>query len=138
MEAKNLFVTVFYAVWDPFTHQLTYANGGHNPPLLIRANGEIELLHNTGVILGILPEVEIHQRTITLHPNDTLLCYTDGITEALDPSGAMYGMSGIETALRACSGEPGCVCESIRTTLQAHEAGRRPSDDQTIVALKSV
>ena len=62
--------------------------------------------------------------------------YTDGITEAMNSKREMFGLEGIERALHECSGEPACVVQSITTALRAHEAGVRPGDDQTIVAVK--
>jgi serine phosphatase RsbU (regulator of sigma subunit) len=62
--------------------------------------------------------------------------YTDGITESMSPEGVMFGVEGIERALECCSGEPTCVPDSVTTALRDHEAGVRPGDDQTLVALR--
>ncbi|MEM7114759.1 MAG: SpoIIE family protein phosphatase [Chloroflexota bacterium] len=134
---SDLFVTVFYAVWDPFSHQLTYANAGHNPPLLVRATGKIELLKNTGVILGILPDVEIHQRTITLHPNDTLLCYTDGVTEAMNTDRDEYGLQRLQlAAAHAQHQSVDQIIETITADIQDYVGATPQSDDITLVVLK--
>ncbi len=61
--------------------------------------------------------------------------YTDGIIEARGPDGAMFGVAGIERALEACTGEPACVVQSLTDPLSRHQAGVRPTDDQTIVAI---
>ena len=89
----QLFVTVLYAVYDPGTGLFTYASGGHDAPLLVRADGSSELLPLTGgIVLGIMPELEYDENCIALSPGDTLFCYTDGITEAMNELDEQFGM----------------------------------------------
>ena len=71
-----------------------------------------------------------------LDRGQTLVMYTDGIVEALNPQREMFGLEGIERALTKCSGEADCVINSITTALKEHEAGVRPGDDQTLVAIR--
>ena len=66
------------------------------------------------------------------------MLYTDGITESTNAKDEMFGIEGIERALEQCTGEPDCVVGSINEALRAHEGGLKPSDDQTIVAMKVV
>jgi sigma-B regulation protein RsbU (phosphoserine phosphatase) len=89
-----------------------------------------------GVPLGILANVVYEQATITLDPGQTLLFYTDGITEALSPEGTMFGIHGIENSLTECTGEPDCAIEHITSTLRHHEENVRPTDDQTLVVMR--
>jgi sigma-B regulation protein RsbU (phosphoserine phosphatase) len=136
---ESSFVTAFFAVYDPPTRMLRYACAGHNAPLLKDA-GEgkpVRRLDDVGSVpLGIVPEMRYEEASIQLQRGQTVVFYTDGITESLDPQERMFGTAGIEAALTACSGEPDCVMTSITTALREHERGRRPTDDQMIVAMK--
>ncbi len=88
----GLFITTFYARYDPATRVLAWANGGHNQPLLWRAGEHKALwLDADGMLVGVLDEVEYEERQMTLDPGDILLLYTDGITEAKNEAGEMYG-----------------------------------------------
>ena len=88
-----MFVTVFYAVYDPATGELTYANGGHNLPVIIHADGASTVTPGTsGIALGIMPGAEYQEHTITLDPGDTVIFYTDGVTEAVNETGDEFGM----------------------------------------------
>ena len=87
-----MFVTVFYAVYDPYTGRFTYANGGHNAPLLVKANGERSLLPLTaGLALAIVPDMEFQQDSIVLSPGDTVVLYTDGVNEAMNRDHEEFG-----------------------------------------------
>ena len=88
-----MFVTVFYGVYDPDTRELTYANGGHNAPLVVHKDGSSTLLPMTGgIALGIFPDFDFEQSTVTLSPGDTVVLYTDGVTEAMDVEGEQFGL----------------------------------------------
>jgi sigma-B regulation protein RsbU (phosphoserine phosphatase) len=88
------FVTVFYAVLDPQSGELAYCNAGHNPPLLVdgRKDGEIRKLSKTGMLLGAFEDQTWKQGVASLMPGDTLILYTDGITEAQNEQGALFGL----------------------------------------------
>lgn len=140
--AKRLeasFVTAFCAVFDPATRELIYARAGHNPPLLKNpgAGGDVRRLDEVGGLpLGIDPQVNYDDSSLTLQGGQTLLLYTDGITEAMDHDEEMFGVEGIEAALTQCSGEPDCVLTSISTALEEHTSHARNVDDQTLVVMK--
>ncbi|MFN7966237.1 MAG: SpoIIE family protein phosphatase [Acidobacteriota bacterium] len=86
------FATLFYAHWDIATRMLTYANAGHNPGLLLRRGAtQPERLHATGLVLGVSEGADYEQVTLQLQPDDLLVLYTDGITEAEDASGHFFG-----------------------------------------------
>ena len=88
----GMFVTILYAEYDPTSGKLTYANGGHNSPLLVHADGSSELLPLTGgIALGLVPGLEYEQHTISLAPGDTVLLYTDGVTEAMNADEEEFG-----------------------------------------------
>ena len=92
-----MFVTVFYAVYSPMTGKLTYANGGHNPPLLIHADGSSEFVPRVGgIALGIAQGVPFLQGSLNLQPGDTLLLYTDGVTEAMNADSEEFGVERLQ------------------------------------------
>ncbi|MYF69549.1 MAG: SpoIIE family protein phosphatase [Proteobacteria bacterium] len=89
----EMFVTVLYAVYDPQTKELTYSNGGHDSPLIIHADGSSTLLPLTrGIALGVMPGLTYHQQSVKLEPGDTVVLYTDGVTEAMNAEGEQYGL----------------------------------------------
>ena len=93
----SMFVTVIYAVYSPDTGRFTYANGGHNPPLIVHADGTSTLLDPIGgIALGIAPGRPFPQETHTLSPGDTLVLYTDGVTEAMDADRVEFGMDRLQ------------------------------------------
>jgi serine phosphatase RsbU (regulator of sigma subunit) len=86
----NMFVTCFYGVLDPSRGSFAYANAGHNLPYLHR-NGEAEELRATGMPLGLMPGMSYEQKETVLEPRDSALLYTDGLVEAHDPKGELFG-----------------------------------------------
>jgi len=132
------FVTAFLGVYDPAAHQFEFANAGHNPPRVRRADGTIEVVEyeGAGLPLGIMEPYECGSSTLTLNPGDTLVLYTDGITEAFNASREMFGEHRLDTALRSCDGQADCVVDSIHKALFDHNASRTRSDDQTLVVLE--
>ncbi len=138
-QIESSFVTAFFALYDPPTRRLTYARAGHNPPLLNNpgSGGSVDRLEAVGgVPLGVLDDTTYEDAQIQLQSGQTLVLYTDGITEAHSPDGTMFGLEGIEQALIDCTGDPDCIVQSITDPLRDHEAGVRPNDDQTIVAIR--
>ena len=88
-----MFVTVLYTVFDPTSGLLTYANGGHNNPLLVHADGTSEELpHTGGIALGVMPGLEYKEASFTLAEGETLVLYTDGVSEAMNSEGEEFGM----------------------------------------------
>ncbi len=135
--AEMMFVTVLYAVYDPRTCEYTYANGGHDSPLVVHADGSSTLLpHTGGIALGVLPEVQYESHTVTLQEGDTVLLYTDGVTEAQNPAGEQFGLERLREIFQdrtATSAEAatGRVFRTVRSY-----AGAAPQfDDITCLAL---
>jgi anti-anti-sigma factor len=103
----DLFVTVFYCMLDPATGALRYANGGHNPPYLRRADGSVEALSGAGgLVLGAMPGVEFPEHQIQLRAGDLLVLYTDGVTEAFNPADEAYGTERLIEEIRAHGAGP--------------------------------
>ncbi len=137
------FVTAFAGVYDPKALTLCWARAGHNPPILRsgrddrHADHSVRLLDDVGDLpLGIMPGIVYEEATTQLVEHETLVLYTDGITEALNPDGEQFEVHRIEDSLRTCSGAPACAVNSITGALLAFEAGVRPGDDQTLLVLQ--
>ena len=91
---------------------------------------------NGSIPLGIMDEVSYSETAITLSPGESLVFYTDGVTEAQAPDGEMFGVEGIESSLVECTGSPECAISHITGTLKKHQADVRPTDDQTLVVMR--
>ena len=132
----DLFVTVFYAVFDPATGSLAYANGGHNPPLIRRANGTVEMLTAaSGLVLGMFPAT-YEQDTAQLAPGDTLVLYTDGVTEAFNVDVQMYEEARLVERVRADGGGSAkTLVASIFDSVIGFSGAAPQSDDITVAVL---
>lgn len=134
---SDLFVTVFLAIWDDQTNTLSYACGGHNPPLLFQANGPILPLQAKGVALGVLEDVTFESKNITLKPDDFLLLYTDGVTEAINEDYDEFGLERLYTLNRQMRGqEVSQIVDLIMQSIQDHAGNMAQFDDITMVAIK--
>ena len=88
-----MFVTLLYAVFNPANGLLNYANGGHNPPIIVHPDGNSDILPSTGgIALGVAPGFEYAESAVTLDPGDTIVLYTDGVTEAMNAEGEEFGL----------------------------------------------
>jgi sigma-B regulation protein RsbU (phosphoserine phosphatase) len=85
------FISLFYCVFDMAKRKLLYSNAGHNPPIVVRADGSVTRLECGGLVLGPLPEVEFEQCAIDLKPGDRFFLFTDGVTEARNNAGDEFG-----------------------------------------------
>ncbi len=136
--SNAMFVTVLYAVYDPSTGELTYSSGGHDPPIILRADGSTEVLPNTkGIALGIAPGFTFHQNTVKLEPGDRVATFTDGVTEAINAYEEQFGLNRITEALANL--EPGNARHMTDTLLQAVEefvSGAPQSDDITCLCFR--
>jgi sigma-B regulation protein RsbU (phosphoserine phosphatase) len=131
--SSDMFVSVFYAALDARTRSLTYANAGHNPPLLRRANGTLESLPRTGVLIGIMEGLVLSDASLTLAPGDTLVAYTDGLTDALNPRGEDYGLARLMAALAgAPRADAALQLAYLSGDLAAFINGVAPFDDITL------
>ena len=134
----EMFVTVLYAVYDPETRKFTYSNGGHDSPLVIHADGSSTLLPLTrGIALGVLPGLTYNQKTVTLEAGDTVILYTDGVTEAMNAEGEQYGLDDLREVF---AGAPPSSSEGANTTIfdQVHKFAQDTpqSDDITCLVLR--
>ena len=134
----QMFVTVLYAVYDPDTGDFTYASGGHDAPLLIRADGTSELLPLTGgIALGLIPGLEYSQNSVTLNQGETLVLYTDGVTEAMNGDGEQFGVERLrEVFSNAAPKDSSEATRMIFEAVNAFADGAAQSDDITCLTLR--
>ena len=135
----NRFITVFFCILNGETGELTFCNAGHNPPLIIRANGEHEKLSGGGPVIGILPFIEYQEYRTSLEVGDTLVIYSDGVTEAADASDDEFETDRLAEAVSKARHLPASeIIEAINNAVTAHTAGAPQSDDITIIVARRV
>jgi sigma-B regulation protein RsbU (phosphoserine phosphatase) len=133
------YATLFFAVYDDTSHQLEYVNCGHNPPLLVRAKGCVERLEPTAGVIGISLQFECATQSITLQPDDILVIYTDGVTEANDPGGNEFGEQRLEKVVRENSkATPEELLAAIQDAVREFSAGGEQFDDLTLVVARAM
>ena len=131
------FITLFYAVYSPVPGTLTYVNAGQNPPMIRRSDGRYERLHGTGVALGMFAESRFGAVETTLNPGEMLVLYSDGVTEAEDPSGRPFEESGLERVLEHNASEsPAAIGARVIKAVETHAQDSRFTDDLTILIMK--
>ena len=129
----EMFVTVWVGVFDRKTQTVRFVSAGHNPPLLKRADGSVEWVRaKPKPPLAVIDGAKYVIDTLSLHPGDTLLLYTDGVTEAIDVNHGFYGEKRLEAAVAAAGRE---VVSAIRADVAAFSAGAEQADDITLLAL---
>ncbi len=134
---SDLFITVFYVIWNPVTGELAYANAGHNPPMLIRASGALELLSGRGIALGVVENINLEARSIVMAPGDTLLLYTDGVIDALNDEDDAFGMDRLRRTLDAARHLPARdIVKAIMSAVEQFSCCEGAFDDETIMVLK--
>ena len=135
-----MFVTLLYAVFDPESGLLTYANGGHSNPLVVHTDGSNEELPTTGgIALGVMPNLEYREASVTLAPGDTLILYTDGVSEAMNSEGEEFGVDRLMRIFNERA--PASAKEANEVILQAvveFADGYPQSDDVTCLVLRRV
>ena len=135
---EYMFVTVFYAIYDIRTGLLTYCNGGHNPPYLLHADGTTEQLPMTqNAMVGAYKRIIFKESTLQLEQGDTLVMFTDGVTEAMNPAREMFGIKRLDGILRGQT-DKSCqqMIESIKTGISDFVGDEEQSDDITMLLLK--
>jgi len=130
------FVTFCYAVVDSAAGTVDFANAGHNPPLLLGANGHVEELSATGVVLGVFPDGCYESRTVAFGSGDRLIFYTDGITEASDALGKEFGEDRLIDTVRGCgpAASAATIVDAV-TSGVARWTGGVVQDDATLIVI---
>jgi len=132
----NKYATLFLGVYDDVTRCLRYANCGHNPPVLLRADG-VELLTGTATVLGLFETWECEVAEICIRPGDTLAICTDGVLEAANPAGEEFGDEGLVATLRSNSRLPAsALLEAVLAAVKEYAPGEQ-ADDLTLLIVRA-
>ena len=139
LEKSTQFVTALYGLLDHNTGEFAYARAGHEPPLLLTMDGQVERLpYGPGMSLGMWDTIKIDQRTIRMPVGSTLLLFTDGMTDCRNPEGSAFGLERIKETLSGLVGLPAQqVCDHLLETLKHYQNGASQDDDVTLVAIHS-
>jgi len=133
----GMFVTAVYAVLYPDTGELVYANAGHNPPFYLNRAGKIVGLTRTAMALGVLAGIEVKDKSIQLEPEDILLLYTDGLSEAIAQDGDFFGEERIlDTLIKNDGRSAEEILGSIEYELGEFVGEETQSDDLTLLLLR--
>jgi serine phosphatase RsbU (regulator of sigma subunit) len=132
----NMFVTCLYGVLEPESGRFTYANAGHDLPYLWRGGGEAEELRARGMPLGLMPGMSYEQKETILNSGEAALFYSDGLVEAHDPEGEMFGFPRLQL-LVAEHGEKGSLAGLLLEELYTFVGENwEQEDDITLVTLR--
>lgn len=139
LQKSTQFVTVLYGILDLKTREFSFARAGHEPPLLLHLDGSVERIpHSAGMALGLWDEITLDERSVVLAPGDTLLLYTDGMTDCRDPNGEAFGLERIKEVLSGFGNfNAQQVCDNLLETLKKYQDGSKQDDDVTLVAVNT-
>jgi sigma-B regulation protein RsbU (phosphoserine phosphatase) len=130
------FVTVFLAQYDEKNRLLRYSNAGHNPPVLVRANGTMAHLGPTGAAIGLVEQATFEGRSVSLQPADRILCYTDGVVELRNAGDVEFGMERIERVLRNANGHNSArIIANVKDELRSFTSTASYTDDTTMLSV---
>ncbi len=136
---RNQFVTAFYGLLDASNRTLAYTNAGHNPPLLMDAEGNARFIDRGGVPLGMFRDTRYYEYYLTLEPGELLLLYTDGVTEANNPEGQEYGTDRLVRALKDSRHlSARALIDFIQHDVLEWTDGLGATDDITFFVIKAV
>ncbi len=135
---ESMFVTLFYAAFDPATGHLEYANGGHNLPYLVKPSGEVRRIESEpGLVLGVSPGFEFPGGSIGMSPGDVFFLYTDGVTESMNADAVEFGDAELREVLAEAAGSSAAgVSRHVVKAVQEHSGDAPQSDDITCLALR--
>ncbi len=137
--ATHRFVTLFLLVLDPETGMATYASAGHPPAFLTNPDTKASrwLESEAGYPLGIVKDATFSEVTVRLDPRDTIVIYSDGVTDAQDPNHQLFGEQRLETVVKAAAKlAPSGLLEEIQSAAVHHMYGKDPIDDMTLVIVR--
>ena len=136
--ANSMFVTAFYGIYNLTTGQVTYTNAGHNPPYLMKADGTIlQLPFSSDLVVGAIDDFKYSEETLQLEHGDTLLLYTDGVTEAINSGDEEFGEQRLQAVLAQLTGNSSQdIIERIKACVSDFAGEAEQSDDITLLAIK--
>jgi len=130
------YICLMYAVWDDERRTLQVANSGLPRPIYVH-DGKTEIIEATGLPLGLFDDAEYEEFTFRTRPGDMFVFFSDGILDASNKAGEMFGRRGVERVIASCGDQsPECVVASLFQAVEEHSAGETAFDDQTVVAIK--
>ena len=129
------FVTSFYAILDPQNSFLKYAIAGHPPPFLRKASGQVEKLAGKGIAMGVNPGAIYEDKALDLAPGDSLVAFTDGVTDANSPSDQAYDMAQLRAAIGSAPAHAEAMLEYLQNTLVDWVREAPNYDDITLLAI---
>ncbi len=130
------YICLLYAVWDDQRQILQVSNSGLPRPLYLH-DGRMEIIEATGLPLGLFDSADHDELTFRPRPGDMFVFFSDGIIDARNRAGEMFGRAGVERVIAGCPDQsPDCVVNSLFQAVEEHAAGQEPFDDQTVVAIK--
>ncbi len=133
---EGQFVSLIYAVWDNSNCSLQVANSGLPRPLYCH-DGKIEVIEATGLPLGLFDDAEYDEFTFKAKPGDMFVFFSDGILDARNKAGDMFGRHRVEDIVVGCANiSADCVVKSLFKAVTEHAAGEEAFDDETVVAIK--
>jgi sigma-B regulation protein RsbU (phosphoserine phosphatase) len=134
--STDRYATLFYGVFDEDTRTLQYVNAGHNPPMVIRADGSIIWLESGALPVGVFADTVYKARAVQLNPGDLIVAYTDGVVEAVNPAGEEWGVGGLLAALAASQRrQPDRMVQAAFNALDEFSDDSQ-TDDATILAAR--
>ena len=133
-----MFVTVFYATFDPKSGELAYANGGHNTPLVVHADGSSTVIPPTGgIALGVVPDFTFEESSMTLQPGERVVLYTDGVTEAENDQGDQFELERLcEIFTNGAPMDARATNEAVLAAVEAFAGDAPQFDDVTCLTLR--
>src|SRR5512141_981599 len=140
LEKSTQFVTALYGVLDINTGEFEYARAGHEPPLLLTADGEVKRLpHKPGMALGLWEEITLDEYSVHLPKDSMLLMFTDGMTDCRNPKGQPYGLERIKKTFSGLAvGTAQAACDQLFDSLMYYQSGARQDDDVTLLAIHAL
>lgn len=139
LQKSTQFVTVLYGILDLKTRLFSYARAGHEPPLILHADGSVERMpFSSGMALGLWDPVTLDEKEILLKSGDSIILYTDGMTDCRNPDGEAFGLERIKnlvSSLPKLNAQQ--ICDTMLETLITYQNGSKQDDDVTLVAIKA-
>jgi sigma-B regulation protein RsbU (phosphoserine phosphatase) len=131
----SMFATIFFGILDTRTGILAYVNGGHVPPMVINQHGMRETLKRTGPAVGIAPDAEYSISEVAMERGETLIGYTDGLTEATNAAGEYFGEKDLIPLLAEAKPLPSLL-QQVQDLVEAYSTGTQQADDITLLAVR--
>jgi sigma-B regulation protein RsbU (phosphoserine phosphatase) len=132
---KTNFITSFYAILDPANSSLKYALAGHPPPILRQASGQVKTIPGKGIALGIVPDVQYEDWDLSLAPGDSLVAFTDGMTDANNLVSESFELANLKSAISSAPASAKALLKHLKSTLGEWVKEAPTYDDITLLVI---